>query len=151
MRSYEHSETGWVMVWTMAAAALVTLAVAALGWYSGRRLFAFAFPPVFLLTLLNFYRLAVSVDGEKVTVRLGLGLICRTVPLAEIASAEIEKAAWYGGWGLRWTGNGWFWTVSSLDAVALNLKNGREFLIGTDDPQGLLAAVSARLGPANNA
>lgn len=143
-RNYERAETGWVMVGTMTGAALITLGVAVLGWYSGRHHLAFAFPPLFLLTLLNFYRLSVTVDTERVTVRLGIGLIRRTIPLAEIASAEIEKGAWYGGWGLRWTGKGWFWTVSSLDAVTLRLQNGREFLIGTDDPQGLLAAVNAR-------
>lgn len=151
MQQYEHSETGWVMLGTMTGAALITLGVAVLGWHSGRHHLVFAFPVLFVLVALNFYRLAVSVDDEKVTVRLGLGLIRRTIPLAEVASSEIEKGAWYGGWGLRWTGNGWFWTVSSLDAVAVNLKNGSEFLIGTDDPQALLAAVSARLGSANNA
>lgn len=142
---YEHSETGWVMLATMTGAALITLGVAVLGWYSGRRLFAFAFPPLFVLVALNFYRLSVTVDAGKVTARLGIGLIRRSIPLGEIASAEIEKGAWFGGWGLRWTGKGWFWTVNSLDAVALTLKNGGEFLIGTDEPQALLAAIRGRL------
>ena len=145
MQKYEHSETGWVMLLIMAAAALITLGVAVLGWRSGRLNLIFAFPLLFILTAVNFYRLAVSVDGEKVTARLGVGLIRRTIPLAGIASAEIEKGAWYGGWGLRWTGKGWFWTVNSLDAVALNLRDGREFLIGTDDAQRLLTAITARL------
>ncbi|OGR76718.1 MAG: hypothetical protein A2X32_05370 [Elusimicrobia bacterium GWC2_64_44] len=144
---YEHSETGWLMLLTMVAALLITLGVAVAGWVGGRALYGFAFPPLFALVALNFYRLAVSVDAEKVVARLGIGLIRRTIPLADIESAKIEKGAWYGGWGLRWTGKGWFWTVLSLDAVALNLKNGGEFLIGTDEPQALLEAIAERLKP----
>ncbi len=145
VRSYYRSETGWVMLGTMGAALLVSTAVALAAFAAARALYAFAFPPLFLLVILNFYRLAVSADAGGVTARLGVGLISRTVRLGDIASAEVVREPWYGGWGLRWTGNGWFWTVGSLDAVALNLKDGREFLIGTDDPQALLAAVNARL------
>lgn len=133
------------MLAIMAGAAAVTAAVAILVFARAGALYAFAFPPLFALVAANFYRLTVIVDAETITASFGIGLISKTVRLADIASAEIARETWYGGWGLRWTGKGWFYTVNSLDAVALNLKGGREFLIGTDEPQALLAAIANSL------
>jgi len=143
--AYRRSETGRVMLAILLGAAAVTAAVALLGYARAGALYAFAFPPLFALAAANFYKLTVTIDEEKVAASFGIGLISKTVRLADIASAEIARETWYGGWGLRWTGKGWFYTVGSLDAVALNLKDGSEFLIGTEEPQALLAAVTARL------
>lgn len=145
---YSHSETGTLMLATMAGALLISLGVAVLGTVTAKISYPWAFPALFLFIGLNFYRLEVSVYADRVTARLGAGLIRRTIPLSAVASAEISKGAWYGGWGLRWTGRGWFWTVNSLDAVVLNFKDGGEFLLGTDEPQALLEAVRAALGRA---
>jgi len=50
---------------------------------------------------------------------------------------KLGLASWLVGWGIRWTGSGWLFNVSGLDAVELSLKSGRRFRIGTDDPRGL--------------
>jgi len=62
------------------------------------------------------------------------------VQLADIRSARQVRNAWYHGWGLRITTRGPLWRVSGFDAVELELPK-RRWLIGTDDREGLLAAI----------
>ena len=40
--------------------------------------------------------------------------------------------------------NGWMYNVWGLDAVQLELQSGKSFRIGTDDPDGLVAALNDR-------
>jgi len=49
------------------------------------------------------------------------------------------------GWGVHLTPCGWLYNVSGLDAVAITLRDGRKFALGTDDPHGLLAALRAAI------
>ena len=63
-----------------------------------------------------------------------------------LARAEVETAAevgtqcWYG-WGIRYTPQGWMYNVSGLKAVKLTKRSGKTILIGTDEPDALLAAL----------
>jgi hypothetical protein len=43
--------------------------------------------------------------------------------------------------GIHLTPYGWLYNVSGLDAVAIRLRNGRKFALGTDDPYRLTAAI----------
>jgi hypothetical protein len=67
-----------------------------------------------------------------------------------IARADIDNAAivphrWIGGYGLRWYGpNRWVYIVSGRDTVEVHLKQGGWRRLGTDDPQGLLKALTSR-------
>ena len=36
---------------------------------------------------------------------------------------------------------GWLYNVSGFDAVAMTLRDGRTFALGTDDPHGLVDAI----------
>ena len=45
------------------------------------------------------------------------------------------------GWGIHLTPYGWLYNVSGFDAVAITLRDGREFAFGTDDPDGLTAGI----------
>jgi hypothetical protein len=49
------------------------------------------------------------------------------------------------GWGIRITTRGMLYNVSGRDAVEIRLDDGRRFRLGTDDPNGLVAALSGRL------
>ena len=90
--------------------------------------------------------LSVSVDERALRVRFGPGPIRRTIPLADITGARIVKNPWWYGYGIHLTPSGWLWNVSGPDAVALTLSGGRRFVIGTDDPDGLEAALSRATG-----
>ena len=59
-------------------------------------------------------------------------------------SYEYEhKNRWYNGWGIRLIPRGWIFNVSGFDAVEIQMKNGRRYRIGTDEPEALLAAIQS--------
>jgi len=88
-----------------------------------------------------FGSLTVVVTDERVTASLGPGLIRKSFRIEEIRDARAVRNHWYYGWGLRLTPAGWMFNVSGFAAVEIELKNGRRFRIGTDEPEQLLAAI----------
>ena len=71
----------------------------------------------------------------------GPGIIRKRARLAEIVGCEPIRVRWWYGWGIHLTPFGWLYNVSGLDAVAITLRAGRKFALGTDDPHGLTAAI----------
>ena len=63
------------------------------------------------------------------------------VLLAGIAECEPIRVRWWYGWGIHLTPYGWLYNVSGLDAVAITLRNGRKFALGTNDPDGFGDAI----------
>jgi hypothetical protein len=61
--------------------------------------------------------------------------------LAEIVACEPICIRWWYGWGIHLTPYGWLYNVSGFDAVAITLRDGRKFALGTDDPHGLVDAI----------
>lgn len=100
---------------------------------------------VVALLLANFGSLTVRMDETAVKLRFGVGLIRRTIPLGRIQTAARVRNRWWYGWGIRLTPHGWLWNVAGLDAVELRFTEGGVFRIGTDDPEGLEAALEAHL------
>lgn len=90
--------------------------------------------------LVLHHSLTVRVDAEQVTAAFGPGVIKRSIPVSAILGASVGRCAWYNGWGTRLTSSGWMYRVSGMDTVDLTLASGG-FRIGTNDPQGLLAAI----------
>lgn len=106
---------------------------------------------VFLVAaLVLFTSLVVDLDEERLWLGFGPGLVHRSFPLGSIRDAREVRNHWYHGWGIRLIPHGWvwLWNVSGLDAVELELRNGRRFRIGTDQP-GELASAIRRMLPHN--
>jgi len=108
-------------------------------------------PPVFLLALIAltvglaaiFTRLTVTIDETNVSVAFGFGWPERTIDRADIQAVRQVRNKWYQGWGIRLLKEGWMYNVWGLDAVEVDLRSGRKFRIGTDDPDGLLTALTS--------
>lgn len=142
--AYQHRQIGTLVLTTMGIAGVVILLV-----------FVFAkelplplaiVPAAFIaLAMLNFGTLTVRLDRQYVHVEFGIGWIRRAIPLERIAAAEVTKTRWYYGWGLRLTPKGWLWNTSGFDAVMLTYNDGKHFLIGSDDADGLAAAIEKEL------
>ena len=94
---------------------------------------------------LQFSSLTAEVTEETLTWWFGRGIWRKSVPLAEIASAEPVINRWWWGWGIRYYGKGWLYNVSGLDAVEIVQKSGKHLRIGTDDPAGLAEALAGRI------
>lgn len=70
----------------------------------------------------------------------------REVTSGEIARWEVRKynpIKDYGGWGIRygWGKNGTAYNMSGNQGAYFELKNGKRFLIGTQKPEELRAAI----------
>ena len=98
--------------------------------------------PALLVSVLffGFRSLMVSVTPAEVDLAYSFGWPRKTIQRARIVSAEPLRIPWWYGAGIRGTPKGWMWSIWGLDTVLLNLSDGRGFLIGTDDPESLVAA-----------
>lgn len=70
--------------------------------------------------------------------------------------AEVEKAevvtyspfAEYGGWGLRYSfSSGWCYNIRGKTGLRLRLKNGKQFMIGTQQPDLLKQTLNTYFHP----
>lgn len=139
--TYKRTQFGWVIVIALGLACLCT-AVAAMATPSTTRLLVFG---ILATCLLLFPTLTVVGSEAGIEVRFGPGVIRRKFAWNEIRAARPVKNSWLAGWGIRWTGTGWLFNVSGLDAVELSLKSGKRFRIGTDDPRGLNSFIVQHL------
>jgi hypothetical protein len=95
----------------------------------------------------TFTVLACAVDGEEFYARCGLlGWPGKRVPLKDIAGVLPTRTALISGFGIRITTRGWLYSVSGRDAVIVGLRDGKQFLIGTDEPVKLADAINGALG-----
>ena len=88
-----------------------------------------------------FGSMTIEVKDGTLTWWFGPRFWKKSVPLSEVLSAEQMRNKWWLGWGIRYYGKGWLYNVSGLDAVQVTLKSGKQFRLGTDDPEGLSAAL----------
>lgn len=148
--TYKHTQIGYLMI-------VVTLVVSILFVWayitasseppsvdSGTNLLVTATMTLIVLILASFTSLRVCVDEEYLRIKFGYGLYRKKFPLQDIVSTKAVKNHWYYGWGIRV----WFWpkmriyNVSGLDAVEIQLKNGKRYRIGTDEPEKLEQAIT---------
>lgn len=102
-----------------------------------------AFPIAVAITQL---RIAVGSDGIQIVYR---PFMRRIIPFSDIQSAvarEYKPLREFGGWGIRsGLGGKRAYTMSGTHGVELTLTNGKTVLIGTPDPEALLAAVNLKI------
>jgi len=138
---YQRSQLGRVIIAAMLPAPLIMFIVS----MNTEQNFLMWFIPIFVVLMLLFYKLTVSVSHQVVTVRFGIGIIKKSFELSEIKSiSKIKYSAVYG-YGIRRTRKGWLYNVSGKKAVELIMKNDKVFWIGTDDPDGLERAIQNRM------
>jgi hypothetical protein len=70
----------------------------------------------------------------------GIPFCKRTITWEEIQSISLitySPLSDYGGWGVRYSmsGNGWCYNVSGKDGIRIIYKNGKSFLIGTQQKE----------------
>jgi len=100
-------------------------------------------PTLFVLTFVQLMMasLNVRVTRKWLDIRFGVGWPRFRFALDRIVAVETVRNAPWWGWGIRLTPRGWLFNVSGLDAVEVEFVDGNRVRIGTDDPQGLAAAI----------
>ena len=137
---YLHTQSGTVIVGSLAAAALV---LAGMGLAFGDPVFLYGGPVMMGMGVLLFYNLTVAIDAIYLSFRCGIGLIRKCIPLAEITDTRPVRNAWIHGWGIHRTPHGWLYKVAGWDAVEITLTSGKRLRLGTDEPRRLAQAILA--------
>src|SRR5580658_1726093 len=137
---YRHTQRGSLILFVCLAFAAIDAAIA---WRTGQ------WPAVLVLILL----LAVAVVFSSLTVEVGEGELrwyfgpgwwTYRLALDDIETVAVVRNRWWNGFGIRIRPGFSLYNVSGLDAVELRLRSGELRRIGTDDPQGLAAALQSR-------
>lgn len=98
-------------------------------------------------------RLAIRLEGRQLRWRL-FPVWGGKLALDEIREARVvaHRPLRRGGWGLRWMpGSGWSATLFTGGAVEFDLEGDRTFLLSSERPEALAAALAEQgvaLGPA---
>ena len=145
--TYGHTQTAY-WPWVAALVGIVVLAIVfgASDNFDGSNL---AILLVLLLVVAAgfvFARLTVTVDPVSVVAAFGVGWPRRQIAVGDIVAVRTVRNSWWYGWGLRKIPGGWMYNVSGYDAIELELRSGKVFRIGTDEPDALLAALPQRPG-----
>jgi hypothetical protein len=137
---YHHKQWGIpILSVCLAAAAFAAVIV----WRTGQH--SMLFMLVIFIAAGTFYSsLTVDVDADEVRWYFGPGFSTYRLARDDIETVAVVRNHWWNGLGYRiWPGFR-LYNVSGLDAVELKLKSGGTRRIGTDDPQGLAAALKTQ-------
>ncbi|MCX6365001.1 MAG: hypothetical protein NTW58_12715 [Actinobacteria bacterium] len=144
---YRHTQIAWTLIVLVVAVVLAELTLVAFTESQGTVSLALsgAVVAIAAVMLTLFSTLTVVVDDRALRLWFGFGTVRRDVMLADVTAAHKVRNHWYDGWGVRIIPRGRLYNVGGLDAVELEMENGRVVRVGTDQPDVLLAAVKAVL------
>lgn len=143
MGTYKHTQVGYVILVSMGLAA--ALCVALNLWTSD------AGPPLLIAAAILiicgvlFASMTIEIRGGRLRWRFSPGLIRKSVALDQIESVKLWQMHGLGGWGIHWTREGWLYNVSGRQGVHVILKTGKQFILGSDEPETLCATMQAAL------
>jgi hypothetical protein len=138
---YHHTQWGTLILLICLAIAVIAAAIL---WLTGTRAMLFTLFIVGGLAVL-FCALTVDISGNELRWYFGPGFWSYRLALDDIQTVAVVRNHWWNGWGIRAAPGFTLYNVSGLDAVELKLKSGEIRRIGTDDPQGLAAALNAQM------
>jgi len=132
MKTYHHTQQARLILAIMTAMSVMFIVVGAMLF----RPLLFSVPFMILGGWL-FHSLTIEVADGELRWRFGSGFVRKRVPLREIASAQVVRTNFIEGWGIHHSRYGWLYNVSGYDAVAIALRDGKRFCLGTDEPEKL--------------
>lgn len=140
MKIYSHTQRAGRWLWIPAVACLFLVGLAV--W---TRIWAVLGSLAVIAGLAwLFSSLTVEVADGRLSWRFGPGWLEKRVALGDIAAARPVKTTWLEGWGIHYTRFGWLYNIAGFEAVAVELKNGKRFAVGTDEPDRLLSALQTK-------
>jgi len=148
---YTHTQTGRLRIVLLIAAGIFL----AIGYFAppeaARRPVFAAVAVVCIFLSFAFEHLTIRDEGDRLGVRFGpLPLFKKTIPYAEMTGVKRSCSTFLAGWGIHWTRRGWLWNIGGLDCVRIEMGS-RSVLLGTNDPDGLIAFLLSRIGPGRGA
>jgi len=114
---------------------------------AGPRLTLAASALVMFVAAIVFSSLTIRVGEDRLAWHFGRGVAAKSIPLAAIARAEPTTTGLLEGWGMHLTTRGWLYNVAGRQAVLITLRDGRRFLLGSDETEALTQAIRQRSSP----
>lgn len=137
---YHHEQVGRIYV----ALGLLLIVPFAIG-FAAKSSFLMWFSIFFAFVYWAFARLRIDVDGRGTAPQLRwamtFGWPGGGIPIHDVASAEIVPVTFWMGVGIHLTLRGWVWNVALGKGVRIVKRDGSDIVLGTDDPQELIAAI----------
>lgn len=89
---------------------------------------------IFIITLLLFYKLTITINKERIEAKFGVGIIRRSLNIKDINYDTIKeiKTPGYYGIGIRITPHGILYNIKIGSAIKIK-SNDKTFFVGTDD------------------
>ena len=101
---------------------------------------------VFVFALIAFFwmiQLRTKITQQDIKINF-FPLTKRAVKWSEVEKAQIVNYGFVGGWGIRfWTNYGTVYNIKGKMGLALELKNGKKFLIGSQKIDELKAFLDS--------
>lgn len=112
---------------------LISTALMALIYYDDSRLYVLPIILVAAAIVVLLYNHTIELNKVQLQVTLGAGLIKKIYYIGDISSIDlVDRNSWYD----------WIYKYSKFQTVQLNMKDGRQILIGTDKPEKLYESIN---------
>jgi hypothetical protein len=134
---YRHRQTGLFLIVVL----VVFAAIALVAGYALVMPGAYAIALLFFVTAVAFAQLTIDVDAKGVRWAMTFGFPGSYVPFDRIANVSIIPVSFWYGIGVHLTMRGWVWNVALGRGVQIERRGTLPIVLGTDDPEGLLAAI----------
>ena len=142
MKLYKHTQVGYFLIVSYSA---VILLLGSLNIVTDFHPIPLAGLIIMLIVVGIFATLTVKVNNRRMEIQFGLGFIRKGFLLKDIQAYRAVENPWYYGWGIRYTPRGWLYNVSGFTAIELQMKSGKIYRIGTDEPNNLAKALDEAL------
>jgi hypothetical protein len=95
------------------------------------------------LALVHFFVvfMTVEVSPQQLSWHFGGGFWRNTIARDDIVSVTRVRLPWWYGLGIKYDRGTWVYLVAPGAGVEVSVKKGEVVRIGTDDPDGLMAAL----------
>ncbi|KAF7600484.1 MAG: hypothetical protein CGU29_02215 [Candidatus Dactylopiibacterium carminicum] len=144
-QTYRHRQTGWTMLALFAIP--IALCLASSQFHPQQQNSLLGVAGALTLLAWQFAWLWTEVDQTRLRVIFGPGLIRKQVLLVDIVKAEVTTSRFMEGWGIHYTRRGWLYNVSGRDCVLITQRDGKSFLVGSNDAMGLWEALQQHIEP----
>jgi hypothetical protein len=135
---YRHTQRGIVILAVCLAAGMLVTMIA---WRTGQ-MSMIATLIILVAVAVVFHSLTVEVGDNELRWYFGPGFWTHWLALDEISNVAVARNHWWNGFGIRSRPGFRLYDVSGL-AVELQLKSGDIRRIGTDNAEGLAAALKS--------
>ena len=139
MHPYHHEQIGRIYIWILALVGATEVLVGILARQLPLTIGIFLF--IAALTW-AFAQLTIDVDHRSVRWSMTFGFPSGEIPFDQIVSTQIVPVNFWMGIGIHLTFRGWVWNVSLGQGVQIMRPNGIAIVLGTDDAEGLVDAIT---------